>query len=143
MASPVVDQSIGLDVTHSIATDIDGLELLDISATGPNCEDIDVTHQGSVKNANGHVYREFIPSEIIDAGEIETVVHMNADTDPDDVVGRAGTLVVKWNDLTTAAQWSCANAYAKSYNPTATFGEKMQVSITWKLSAQPTITIGV
>lgn len=113
-------------------------EITDVKVGGLSREAVDVTNFGS---AGG--YKEFIPSDLIDSGELEVELIYDTDTAPP-IGGAAETVTVTFplkSGETTAATLACTGFLTDS-EESVPIDDKMSQSVTIKFSGQRTYTPG-
>lgn len=110
----------------------------DVKHSGISRESVDVTNFGST---NG--WKEFIPSQLKDAGELE--VELLYDTDLEPPIDQAAETVTITFPLksgeTTAAKIQCS-AFMTSAEAGVPMEDAMTQSVTLKFTGEPTYTAG-
>jgi len=125
--SDLVDLSHG--ITIAFATSSFTAQITDITPPGPSRESIDVSHQGTVK------WREFLPQDLVDNGEMNFTINFNPDTDPP-IDGVAEVITITWPSANT---WVFSGFFTE-YSPEAPHLEKMTGSVTVKVTGVINIT---
>lgn len=111
-------------------------ELKEVNWSGLENEAIESTHMAS---PNG--WKEFDPSALSDAGELELTVNFDPDEAPD-FPSTKGGCSVGWpapEGATTGATWAC-DGMVTGYEPGAPVDDKMSAKIKVKFSGEPTFT---
>lgn len=127
--------SVGTGITFAMATSTFTADIVDFSPLfEQSVEDIDCTHQGSTA-------REFIPSDLIDAGEctmtilFEPGVVVPVGADPEEITITFPFVTAS----TTKGDWVC-DGYISSYSATATLEERMEGEVTVKWTGAGVLT---
>ena len=80
----------------------------------------------------------FIPAKLIDLGEL--TLEIEHEGSQDWILDNAlEVITIDWSGVGVGAKWSL-NGFVTAYTPTAAIGERMQASITIKLSGALTIS---
>ena len=127
--------SVGTGITFSMATSTFTADIVDFSPVfEQTVEAVDCTHQGSSA-------REYIPSDLIDAGEctmtilFEPGVVVPVAADPEEI-----TITFPFvSASSTKGTWVC-DGFITSYSATATLEERMEGSITVKWTGTGTLS---
>ena len=113
-------------------------EITDVKIGGLSREAVDVTNFGSTGG-----YKEFIPSTLIDSGELEVELIYDTDTTPP-ITGAVETVTITFplkSSETTAATLACSGFLTDS-EEAVPMDDKMSQSVTIKFTGQRTYTPG-
>jgi hypothetical protein len=113
-------------------------EITDVKIGGLSREAVDVTNFGSTGG-----YKEFIPSTLIDSGELEVELIYDTDATPP-ITGAAETITVTFplkGAEITAAKIECSGFLTDS-EESVPMDDKMSMSCTVKFTGQRTYTPG-
>ncbi len=134
---------VGTGCTLAFATSLFTCDIQDISGPDMSRETIDVTHMGSVD------YKEFISSDLIDAGELKVDVSYMPGKNPFFVSGTGDRVVTEVCTLTFPLQGSETTAAKYVFDTVCTgfdvkmpLEDKMTASATWKVSGEMVFTAG-
>ncbi len=117
---------VGTGTTITFGTSAFTAELLSLSGNDISREDIDVTHMGST------IYREFIPSALIDGGSVDMEILWDPDDQPP-IEGVAETITIEFpSPLTTGAKL-VFTGYVNSWSWGGPLEDKMTANFTMKI----------
>ena len=122
-ASPAVD--IGTGITIAFGTTGFEAQIGDITPPGPEREDVETSHQGTV-NA-----KTFMPADLHDPGALEFEIHYNPDTYPP-INEPEEEIVITW----PAGATHTFQGYMNSFKPQAPLNDKMVATVTFKVSGE-------
>lgn len=137
MASNAVDVGYGLTIVFG--TSSFSAQILDVSMSGLSREVFDTSHMGTgAPGSNQLNNKTFIPSELVDGGELSFDIHFNPDTEPP-LADAVETVTITWNG---GATWAFSGAMT-SYEPGAPLDGKMTASVRVKVCGPITVTAAV
>lgn len=113
-------------------------EITDVKIGGLSREAIDVTNFGSTGG-----YKEFVPSSLIDSGELEVELIYDTDTAPP-ISGAVETVTITFplkSGETTAATMAC-NGFLTDSEEAVPMDDAMSQNVTIKFTGQRTYTPG-
>ena len=121
---------VGTGTTITFGTSGFQAQILSVDWGSIEREAIDTTHMGTTG------YKSFIPSKLVDPGEIELEIAFDPDDFPP-VDGAAETITVTWplqsSGSSTPASWNCSG-FVTSFEAQAPLEEKMTGNMTIKCS---------
>jgi len=137
----------GYDVAASFGIEVEFLtsdwsaQLVEIDGPNFTRDAIDVTHQGVGSPTAGKVgNRLYIPSDLVDGGEVTMTMHFNPDDTPPVHLAEENVQITwpKAASDTTAATWTFP-AFVTSWGASAPLGEKMTIDVTLKVAGEVSI----
>ena len=125
----MADQGTGVSITF--ASGYFG-SIVSMSLSGPSREAIDIT---TFATAGG---KEFVPSDLYDAGEAEAEILFAPGTTPHVLGSAAEACTITWTD-SGAATWGMS-AFMTNINAPVALDDRVKATCTLKLSGDITIT---
>jgi len=137
--SAAVDTGHGITITFGTSGFSANWE--DADWSGINRESIPTSHLATAAAAVANA--TFLPSDIVDPGEMSGTLHFNPDTTPP-TVAAAEQISIQFppsDGDSTGALW-VASGFVTSYGPSVRLGDKMTAAVTIKLTGNIAITPG-
>lgn len=125
------DVGFGISITFSSGF---FAEIIDVSWSGMTREPVETTHSGTTGG-----FATFIPSDIIDHGEITVTINFDPDTDPP-IDSAAETCTITFPTPaggSTGATWA-ASAFMTGASQAFPIGDRMTQDLTLKVSGDVT-----
>jgi len=113
-------------------------EITDVKISGIARESVDVTNFAST---NG--WKEFIPSEMKDGGELEVeIIHDTNDAAPVDQASETVTITFPLKGAESSGATYASSGFMTNYDITVPGEDKITATATIKFSGAPTVTAG-